>query len=382
MSKLFIYALCFWLVSCTGAGNRCGDQNRCGIMSIKEQYWKYSLIVIILGLGIVIFREFIPFLNGILGAFTIYVLLRGQMRYLLIKKRWKRPLAAALLLLEAILLFLVPLGLITWLIVSEIQNIDIDFPALMENVGRWCADIERKAGYNLLDEENLNSMVSAVPVIGQKIMGGVTNLVINAFILLFLLYFMLTGGQKMEKYFSEIFPFNRKNTRAILCEVDLIVKSNAIGIPLLAIIQGGIAVLGYWMFGISNLALWGILTAFTAIIPIIGTGIVWIPLAFYMGFFGHWGHAVGLTAYCLLVVGNVDNLVRFLLQKRLADTHPLITIFGVVIGLGLFGFLGVIFGPLLLALFILCLNIFKNEYLEQKYMGRSLLNSSGERLSQ
>jgi len=80
---------------------------------------------------------------------------------------------------------------------------------------------------------------------------------------------------------------------------------------------------------------------------------------------GDWVHALGLTIYALLVITNVDNLIRFILQKKLADIHPLITVFGVVIGLSLFGFMGIIFGPLLLSLFLLCIDIFKKSYLDK-----------------
>ena len=95
-----------------------------------------------------------------------------------------------------------------------------------------------------------------------------------------------------------------------------------------------------------------------------GTTLVWFPLAAYMAILGDWPHAIGLLLYCGLIVTNIDNLIRFILQKKMADTHPLITIFGVVIGLSLFGFMGVIFGPLLISIFILCVNIFKEQYLK------------------
>ena len=143
----------------------------------------------------------------------------------------------------------------------------------------------------------------------------------------------------------------------------MIVRSNAIGVPVLAVIQGAAATLGYYIFGAPEVVLWGVVSAFATIIPVIGVGIVWIPLMLYLGATGHWGMGIGLAVYCLVVVSNIDNLVRSLLQKKMADTHPLITIFGVVIGLSLFGFMGVIFGPLLLAIFILCVEIFREEYL-------------------
>ena len=144
----------------------------------------------------------------------------------------------------------------------------------------------------------------------------------------------------------------------------MIVKSNAIGIPLLAVIQGAVATLGYFIFGAPSPVLWGFLSCFATIIPIVGAALIWAPLALYMGMTGHCGMAIGLAVYALVVISNVDNLVRFMLQKKMADTHPLITIFGVVIGLSLFGFMGVIFGPLLLSIFVFCVNIFKVEYLE------------------
>jgi predicted PurR-regulated permease PerM len=98
----------------------------------------------------------------------------------------------------------------------------------------------------------------------------------------------------------------------------------------------------------------------------LGTGLVWLPLSAYLALTGDWANALGLFAYSLLILTNIDNLIRFVLQKKLADTHPLVTIFGVIIGLSLFGFMGIIFGPILLSGFILCFHIFKVEYLEGK----------------
>ena len=104
------------------------------------------------------------------------------------------------------------------------------------------------------------------------------------------------------------------------------------------------------------------LTAFATIIPMVGTMVVYVPLALTLGFAGSWGACVGLLIYGFLVIGGIDNVIRFLLQKSLADIHPLITVFGVILGVSIFGFWGVIFGPLLLSLLILLLNIFRHDY--------------------
>ena len=300
-------------------------------MSVKEQYWKYSLITIILGLGLILFIKMSPFIGGILGACTIYIMVRKQMFYLTQEKHFKKSITAILLLIEAIMCFLVPLSLAVWLLINKLQTVNVDTTGFIHTVTNLADWLHTKTGYDLLSAENISSIASILPAIGQFLM---------------------------------LLPFSDTNKKNVLKEINMIVRSNAIGIPLLAVIQGGIATLGYYLFDVPSALLFGFLTCFATVIPIVGTALVWFPLAAYLALSGDWTHAIGLLLYCGLIVTNIDNLIRFILQKKMADTHPLITIFGVVIGLSLFGFMGVIFGPLLLSIFILCVNIFKTQYLK------------------
>lgn len=332
-------------------------------MSVKEQYRKYSLITIILGLGLLLFLKMTPFMGGILGACTIYIMVRDQMLYLTQKKKIRKSVTAIILLIEAILCFLVPLSLAVWLLISKLQTVNVDTATFVDTITNLADWIRRKTEYDLLSKENISSIASILPGIGQFLMGGISSFAVNLFVLVFVLYFMLIGGTKMEQYIYELLPFSDSNKKHVMNEINMI-ANNAIGIPLLAIIQGAIATLGYYLFDAPSALLFGFLTCFATVIPIVGTTLVWFPLAAYMAISGDWPHAIGLLLYCGLIVTNIDNLIRFILQKKMADTHPLITIFGVVIGLSLFGFMGVIFGPLLISIFILCVNIFKEQYLK------------------
>lgn len=333
-------------------------------MSVKEQYRKYSLITIILGLGLLLFLKMTPFMGGILGACTIYIMVRDQMLYLTQKKKIRKSVTAIILLIEAILCFLVPLSLAVWLLISKLQTVNVDTATFVDTITNLADWIRRKTEYDLLSKENISSIASILPGIGQFLMGGISSFAVNLFVLVFVLYFMLIGGTKMEQYIYELLPFSDSNKKHVMNEINMIVRANAIGIPLLAIIQGAIATLGYYLFDAPSALLFGFLTCFATVIPIVGTTLVWFPLAAYMAISGDWPHAIGLLLYCGLIVTNIDNLIRFILQKKMADTHLLITIFGVVIGLSLFGFMGVIFGPLLISIFILCVNIFKEQYLK------------------
>ena len=335
-------------------------------MSVKEQYWRYSLIAIIIVLGIVLFQQITPFLGGLLGALTIYILVRKQMIRLTTKRKMKRSTAALLITTEAVFFFLIPISLVVWMLVDKLQNLNLDPQSIIAPIEEIAGIIKSKTGYDVLGSDTTSFIVSARPRIGQAVMGGISSFVVNLFVLVFVLYFMLIGGIKMEAYVNAILPFNATNTEHVIHEINMIVRSNAIGIPLLAVIQGGVAMIGYFIFGAPNALLLGFLTCFATVIPMVGTGLIWFPVAVYMALTGDWPNAIGLAAYGGIIVSQLDNLIRFILQKKMADTHPLITIFGVVIGLSLFGFMGVIFGPLLLSLFFLFVDMFKREYLDTR----------------
>jgi predicted PurR-regulated permease PerM len=335
-------------------------------ISTKRRYWLVSLIVIILAMGITLVRQLAPILSGLLGAFTIYILVRRQNIWLTDKKKMNRNLAALLLTGEAIFCFLIPLGLLVWIVVGTVKGINLDPQALVAPAQQIIDFIRQKTGYDLLGTDTLSFLVSSIPRIGQYVMSGISSFAFNIVMLIIVLFFMLVGGRRMERYLSELLPFSDADTKDVVDEVQRIVQSNAIGIPLLAVIQGSIATLGYWVFGVPNLWLAGVLTCFATIIPMVGTALIWLPAAVIMAISGDWFNAIGLVLFGTLIVSQLDNLIRFILQKKMADTHPLITIFGVIIGLPLFGFMGIIFGPLLIALFLLCVDIFKREYLSPR----------------
>jgi len=331
---------------------------------MKDNYLRYSLIILIIFLGWLIISGLWVFVNGLLGAFTLYVLVRGQMNYLTEKRNMKSMLAAILILLEVTACVFVPLYLLIWMLVDRIQDINVDISQLVTTVKHFISLIQEKTDYDVLSFSNIEAATSYITKGLQFVINQISGLVITTVVMVFLLYFMLISRKNIEEYVFSMLPFNDENKHKVMGEIRSMVRSNAIGIPLLAIIQGIIAIIGYWAAGVPSPFLFGALTAFATIVPLVGTGLVWVPLVIYLALTGNWVAAIGLLAYCALLLINVDNVIRFLLQKKLADTHPLITVFGVILGLKIFGFWGVIFGPLLLSMFFLLVNIFKREYLD------------------
>jgi len=335
-------------------------------MTMKENYRKYSLMFLILLLGTLIMVKLWPFVNGLLGAFTLFVLVRRQMIFLTEQKKMHKILAATLILIEVAVIILVPVYLIVWFLYNKVQEINMDITAMTETIRHFDALVKERFGYDLLSVDNVAKATSYLTSGFQFLIGQASGLVVTVIVIIFLLYFMLVSYRNIEGYIYGLLPFSEQNRRSIVNEITRMVRSNAIGIPLLAVIQGMIAYIGYMIFDVPGAFLYAVLTGFASIVPLLGTGIVWVPMVIYLSLNGNWIGAVGLAAYCAIILINIDNVIRFILQKRLADTHPLITVFGVILGLSVFGFWGIVFGPLLLSLFFLLINIFKREYLDRE----------------
>ncbi len=319
------------------------------------------VLLLIIFLGILIFREIVPYLSGILGAITLYVLMRKWM-IALVNKGWRKSLAAAVLMLASFIGILIPIALIIIMLTSKIgkavANSEKVILAFKEQVYKF----EEVVGYELSNSIDSNEITNWVSTNLKSFAGGTFNAFIAIGIMYFMLYYMLTSRVKLNGFLSSYIPLASENIIQIGKESDLSVRSNALGIPLVALIQGVIALIGYLIFGVPDPLFWFVITVVGSMIPFVGTAIGIIPVTILLFSQGMEWQAVAMFIYGVVVVGSTDNLVRLYILEKLASVHPLITLFGVVVGVPLFGFIGLIFGPLLISLFLLILKIYKTEY--------------------
>lgn len=330
----------------------------------RELIWEYALLILIFVLGIVLFRQIQSFISGILGAMTLYILLRKP-AFRLTEKTGRSTLSASIILVCVILFIIIPLSLFVWFLISKLQQVNWNANDILAPVMQTIEAVKEKFGINLVSEKSITFMAGKVTALGQSVINGIGDFFINVAAALVVLFFLLTGGKKMENYLSSLIPMKKVNKMETIDKINVMVKSNAIGIPLLALIQGLIAWIGYVSFGVPNAFLSAFMTGLCSMVPIVGTMVIWIPIGIYFAVIGLWGKAIGIILFGAIFISQSDNLIRFILQKKLANTHPLITISGVVIGLPLFGFMGIIFGPLLVSLFLLFLDMFRKEYLSE-----------------
>lgn len=329
----------------------------------QTKYQRYILLGLILLLSIIIFKELRPYLGGFFGAFTLFVLLRGMMIKLVEVYHWRKGWSASVILLGTTIFILIPLTGFGLLAADTISGISIDPAKLMSTMRELSNKLDEYTGITLFTPENLSFVPRAGSSIMQSLVSGLSSMVLNAFIAIFLLYFMLVNYRSMETTIQEILPFNEENKQTLRKETKLIIQANAIGIPVVAITQGILAYIGYLSFGVSNPLVYAVLVACTTIIPVVGTSLVWMPIGLSAFIQGDIVRGILLLSYGLLVIGGSDTILRFMLQKKLANIHPLITFFGVIMGLAMFGFWGIIFGPLLISLLLLFFNMYRHDFI-------------------
>jgi predicted PurR-regulated permease PerM len=322
------------------------------------------LLLVIGFLAFLIIKELYVFLPGLMGALTFYILGRERFFTLTEKKRWKPGLAAMMFILIFLMLIAGPLYYAIILISPKVNSVFSHTDEMMIGLKALSEKLKLFTGQDLLNSKNIASLKTTLTNFIPTFLNSSAMILSNLLVMFFVLYFMLTGGRTMERVIREFIPLYHKSVIALSHETKNMVKANAIGIPLISVIQGITAYIGYTIFGMNDALMWGFLTGIFAFFPIVGTMLIWVPLVVFLYAQGDSTHATGLLIYSLIVTGNVDYLARVTLMKKIGDVHPLITVFGVIVGLQLFGFMGFIFGPLIFSYSIILVKIYAHEFVD------------------
>ncbi|MDM1554113.1 AI-2E family transporter [Chryseobacterium indologenes] len=335
--------------------------NQISSVAIKQ----ISLLAIILVLAGLICFNLALFIPSVLGAITIYVVCRKYNFYLQEEKKWKPSLAAFILMLASLIVLILPIYFIADLIIDKLGNAQAYMDKFNVFLDKIHSYIQTKTGFDILSQENMNKLKSFVGKFSTSALSGTFNTLTVIMSMYFILYFMLEKPRLFERILTNSAPLKRSNISLIGEKLRKLIMANAIGIPVVAIGQGLVSLIGYLIFGAPGAVLLFALTAAASVIPVVGTAIVYVPVCIFMIAEGNTGQGLGLAIYCVVVVGLTDNLLRFTLLKKLENIHPLNTVFGIIMGMNLFGFMGLIFGPILISLTLLLIQVYRNEFADE-----------------
>ena len=326
------------------------------------QLKQYFLLALILGLAILLGMNLYTVFPGVLGAITFYILMRERYYRLTVMRGWKKWVTALLFLLIALVIFILPFMLLVAM-VAPTATARLNNPQQVTTaVSTITGKIQHVMPGFTFGEPQIKSLLQRVTASLPGFLSGAGTTVTNLLICFFLLYFLLVDGRRIERALQDYIPLKEENVDSVWQATRTMVVSNAIGIPVLAMCQALVACIGFKIFGIDNWMLWGVLAGLCSVLPVVGTAIVCIPLCVYLMATGHMGAGIGLLVYSVAVIGSIDNVLRFTLLKRIGDVHPAVTVFGILVGVPIFGFMGLIFGPLLISYLLLLVKIYRVEF--------------------
>ncbi|MCT2408407.1 AI-2E family transporter [Chryseobacterium antibioticum] len=324
-----------------------------------------ALLAIILVLAGLICFNLSLFIPSVLGAITIYVVCRRYNFYLQEEKKWKPWLAALVLMLASLVILILPIYFIADLLIEKLGNAQVYMTKFNVFLDKIHSYIYSKINFDILSKENMDKLKSSAGRVSTSAVSGTFNTLTVVMSMYFILYFMLASPRLFERILSSSAPLKRANISLIGEKLRKLIMANAIGIPVVALGQGIVALIGYFIFGAPSPILLFALTAAASMVPVVGAAIIYVPVCIFMIAEGNTGQGLGLAAYCLIVVGLTDNLLRFTLLKKLENIHPLNTVFGIIMGMNLFGFMGLIFGPILISFTLLLVQVYRNEFSDE-----------------
>jgi len=300
-----------------------------------------------------------PFASGLLGAAVLYVVFVQPYRWL---ERVSKPgIAASAVLVAALVLIALPVTLLLGILIDQAP----DALQRLQNSGAYA----RLGGMRIGDLEVGSELAKASGTLlswfSSRLLvfvGGATSFLVNLVIAFFGLYYLLRSGPRWWATVREYTPFSARTSDALLNRFVGVTEATLLGTALIAVLQGTLVGTGFWIVGLANPVFWGVVTAFASVLPVVGSGMVWLPATLVLLAQGRLGATATMLVIGAGIASNVDNVVRPLVYKRVSNIHPMITLVGALAGVRYFGLLGILLGPLAIAYLFELLRAYREEY--------------------
>ena len=308
------------------------------------------------GCAALILVELVPYLTGLLGAAVLYVICAPVHRRL--AKAVPPRISAAAITLLLLLVLLVP-G--TWLVstaVNEATAAVREFQrsgALDRLSGARVGGVDVKAQLSSAGAQ----LVSWLSGQAMALFGSATRATVNLAIALLGLYYLLVGGEGFVMRIRRLLPVSDAIFARLRHSFVAVTEAMLLGTFLTAMLQGTLVGGACAVVGLPGAVFWGMVTACAAVLPVLGSALVWLPAAGYLAMDGRYGAALFMLLFGALVVSNLDNAVWMIVYRRVSCIHPMLTLVGAFAGMRVFGILGVLFGPLALSAFFELLRIYE-----------------------
>jgi predicted PurR-regulated permease PerM len=345
-------------------------------MSLFNYKQRNNIILVgIIVLGCFLIYALQGLFSSILGAIVLYTIFRPFYLYLVDKKGWGKGFAAVLIIVLSFIVIVIPFLSLSIMIIDKVGSITSNnFP-----IHEWFAKIDAFAGSHLNQPHFVDSITknigSYATELFPSILGSAANIFLTLLILYFLLYYMFTQMVEFETTLIKYAPFREQHALKFAKELQNATYSNVLGQGIISLSQGILFTIGLMIVGVPDPIFWGVIGTFISFLPIVGVPFLSIVFSVILLLNGKTWQGVFLAVYGFAFISYMDNFLRLLINKRLANTHPLITVIGVIMGIPLFGILGLVFGPVLLSFFLLLVEIYETNRLAADRLDRIRTNT-------
>lgn len=207
--------------------------------------------------------------------------------------------------------------------------------------------------------KQMQSVAGEIVSRSTGVIGGLIGFVLQTMFVLFAMFYLLRDGDRALPQIKQLLPLSQQDTDEIFDRTRDIIYASMVGVVVIAAIQGVLGGLAFWVAGLPSPVLWGAVMFLLSMIPAIGAGLVWGPAAIYLAATGKWGAAIGLALWGFLVISMIDNLLRPKIVGKRVKLNELVIFFAVLGGLQVFGVIGLVIGPVAIAVTLMLVEIFR-----------------------
>lgn len=316
-----------------------------------------TLLIALLGAGLA--YALWPYVTGLIGAPVLVVAFGPVHRWL--ARRIPTGVAALLTVAFAALVIVVPGGMLVTLLVAQAQDLasGVFQPELVQKITAL------KLGPFAVGPQLKELSSRAAALLGSGLLtvaGTTTRVLLQLTISFFGLYYLLVDGERVWQAARPFIPFSEANQASLRERFVAVTTSTLVGTLLTAGMQGLLLGTAFALVGLPNALLWGAVTVVFAILPVVGSGMVWIPGAIFLVLQQRYLPAAFLVGWSVVLVGNIDNVIRPWVFARYASIHPFVTIIGAFAGIEVFGLLGLAIGPLAISYFFELIRMYRAEH--------------------
>lgn len=334
----------------------------------------FIFFILLVGIGYLFLLMLWPYVMGIFWAAVIGALFHPLYKW--IQKRVKKEQLSSLISIVLILLiFALPLSAVLGITIQQARTFSeqINNPETIERFQEYTQTVlDNETVHNILTNPEFESRVKqAASTVGTKALqwvqtgsGNILGVIINVFIMLYVLYYMLKDGERWLQKLMKLIPLGDANEKILYERFVSTSRATLKGTLLIGGIQGALGGMLFWLLGVPSAAFWGLVMVVLSIIPAAGPPLIWTPAAIYLFATGDIWQGVAMIAGGVLI-GLTDNFLRPALVGKDIQMHPIIILLSTIGGLSLFGISGVVIGPMVAAFFLAFLQMYETKYKRQ-----------------